>query len=111
MLGSRYNSWTLRCRVVLYVARLIGGGVLVAVPDEGLRLVSVSREHGPGLLDAVGALLATAGSLLLLWGLWARRRVLASRSGTAPFQLAVFTLGIGLGLLVASVFSELNCGG
>ncbi len=101
----------MRSRVVLYVACLIGGGVLVAIPDEGLRLVSISREHGPGLLDAVGALLATACSLILLWGLWARRRVLASRSGTGPFQLAVFTLGLAWACSLRPSLANSNCGG
>lgn len=57
------------------------GAVLVALPDDGDRLVSFSRTHGPAALDAVGAgVLVLAWSLLWV-GVW-RRRDRLPRRGT-----------------------------
>lgn len=81
------------------------GGALLALPDDGPRLISFSDAHGPGLLDTIGAVLALAGSALAWWWIWRDRR----RMSAAPlwWQItAPIAGGLGLGLVVASVFGD-----
>ena len=90
-------SWLL-CSVV--------GTILVALPDDGRRVVWLSEAHGPSTLDAVGVLVLIAGWGMLLREIVARRDRLAVHRGTAAYRAAVFVAGAGSGLLVASVFSD-----
>jgi len=76
------------------------GAAVVAVPDSGPRLFSISSAHGPSAVDLVGILVMLAGWSVFLWALWGARH-LARRTGSRPLISCV--AGIGLGLLVASV--------
>ena len=75
------------------------GGVLVALPDSGARLVSLSGTHGPGVVDAAGAALATAGWLYFVARLWGararvpRRGLLLAVAGAAALGAAWSILG------------------
>jgi hypothetical protein len=81
---------------------------LFAVPGrfEGPLLVAISPGHGLALVDVV-ALVPLLGGLALLFGGLCRRRerlgaALRRRPGAAG--AVVFGAGMGLGLLIASVF-------
>lgn len=91
--------------IAVWASCTVLGGLLLALPDRGPRLFSLSDAHGPGVVDTVGALLAAAGSALAWWWIWRDRRRLAA----APlwWQLcAPIAGGLGLGLVVASVFGD-----
>jgi hypothetical protein len=88
------------CAVVL----LAGIGVL-AIPatGEGRVLVPISDGHGLSALDTVGAaLLAVAGTWLEVLIVWRMPRL--GLPPRALFGLGLLA-GLGLGLLLASVFS------
>ena len=91
---------------VAVAALLIVAGVLVLfVPggDEGPVLVPVSEGHGLSAVDGVGA------ALLALGGTWlevlvVRRLPYLALPPRALFRLGLLA-GLGMGLLIASVFS------
>ena len=78
------------------------GAAVVALPDSGPRLVSLSRTHGPSLLDAVGILVLVAAWVPVLAVLWAGRTALAGRPGVVPAVL----WALGSVVLVASVAGD-----
>ena len=78
------------------------GAAVVALPDDGPRLVSLSRTHGPSLLDAGGILVLLAAWVPVLVVLWAGRALLAGRPGGVPAALGV----VGAVVLVASVAGD-----
>lgn len=93
-------------RQVVAAALLIVVGVLVLfVPagDEGRVLVPISDGHGLSAVDGVGAALLTAG------GTWLEVLVIRRLPYLALPPRALFALGLlaglGVGLLVASVFA------
>ena len=95
-----------RNRRVLAVALVVVGSVVVALPDSDRRLVSLSEEHGPSPLDAVGIAVLLVGWLVAARELWARRHAVLRQAGRRGTVAASFATGLGVGFLVASVFGE-----
>lgn len=87
---------------------MLAGSVIIALPDTGPRLFSFSAEHGPSLTDAVGIVVLLGGFALIPLRLVRRRAAVAAALVASPSRLAAlaFVFGTGLGLLVASVFSD-----
>ena len=83
--------------------------VLFAAPGrfEGRVVVPISPGHGLSVLDAVALVPLLIGQALVFSGLWARRTRLSRAIQTSPGlgSLGVFTAGVGLGLMIASVIS------
>lgn len=52
---------------------VLAGVVLIALPDDDVRLFDISRGHGPSLVDGVGILLILVAWMLLLGSVWRRR--------------------------------------
>jgi hypothetical protein len=96
----------MRNRLLVAVALVAIGSAVVALPDSGRRLVSLSKEHGPSALDAVGVVILLLGWVLAAKELWARRRMVLRRAGHRRTVVASFATGLGSGLLVASVFGD-----
>ena len=74
---------------------------------EGPILVQIGPGHALAVLDAVALVPMSVGAAWLHAGLWRRRSRLAAAVRASP-RLAVagvFLAGLGLGLLLASVFS------
>jgi hypothetical protein len=95
---------TVRRQVVGCAVLLVVGVVLLAVPagGEGRVLVPISDGHGLSAVDAVGAVLvAIAGTWLEV--LVIRRLPHLGLGPRSLFGLGLLA-GLGLGLLVASVF-------
>ena len=95
-----------RIRALVF-ALLAGPGLgLVALPDDGPRLFSLSDAHGPSALDGAGLVLVIAGWLVLLSPAWRRRHLITCHAGHPLFDLGVGLFGLGIGLVVASVVSD-----
>lgn len=77
---ARRLSTPLGRALLLWLAAVAVGAALVALPDSGARVVSLSSTHGPGVVDVAGAALATAGWLYFVARLW-RVRARVPRRG------------------------------
>ena len=80
------------------------GGVIIVLPDANDRLFSLSEEHGPAPIDALGFVVLLVGYLLLVGIVWRRRRQL-SRVIVAPALAVVLA---GTALLVPAVVYDLG---
>ena len=97
MTRARWAGWAL-CSAL--------GTVLVALPDDGPRLVSLSRTHGPSALDVLGIVTLLAGWGALDQALWSQRKGLLTRLRTSRLLAGAFLAGLGVGPIVASVFGD-----
>jgi hypothetical protein len=83
--------------------------MLFVVPAalEGPVLIPISPGHGLSLVDVVALVPLLAGTGLLAGGLWQRRQGLDAALTRRPWlaRAGAFVAGLGLGLLVASVFA------
>jgi amino acid permease len=98
-------------QVVACLAFAIVGVGILAMPTsvEGRVLVPISEGHGLSILDTVGAvLLAAAGTWLDV--LLVRRLPGLRLAPRTPFGLGLLA-SLGLGLVLASVYSEFSGGG
>lgn len=70
------------------------GIVIVALPDEGERIMSFSVGHGPSLVDALGMLMLVLGWLLFVVPLWRLRSSIRwrRRLGLVAMSAAVLTV-------------------
>ncbi len=95
--------WLQSCAILFVLAF-----VLFAVPArlEGPVLVPISPGHGLALIDVVALVPLLGGLALLVGGLWQRRERLDAALTRRPWaaRMGAFAVGLGLGLLVASVF-------
>jgi len=84
--------------------------VLFALPSdiEGPTLVRISSDHAIAAVDAIAIVPLLVASGLLYWGVWSARARVGELAGRHPGRaLGVgFAGGLGLGLLLASVFSS-----
>lgn len=94
-----HNAW-------FWLLLIVAGFVIVALPDNNERLFSISKEHGPSLQDAFGLLLIMVGYIGLLQKVWRRKEKILAYRQTKTFQLCLFILGLGCGLLIASVAGD-----
>ena len=96
--------WLLACGI-WFAAAL----ALFIVPGrlEGPMLVAISPGHGLSLLDVLALVPLAGGVTLLFTGLWQRRERLDAALDHRAWwaRLGSFGAGLGLGLLLASVFT------
>ena len=94
-----------RIRALAFALLACPGLVLVALPEDGPRLFSLSDANGPSALDGAGLVLLIAAWLVLCLrrggGVTWSRHV-----GHALFDLGVGLFGLGIGLVVASVVGD-----
>lgn len=67
-----------RATAVWLVASIIGVAI-VMLPDEGPRLLSLSRTHGPSAVDVVGIAVLVAGWSVFAVALWRARVAVGHR--------------------------------
>ena len=96
----------MRIRALVFALLACPGLVLVALPDDGPRLFSLSGAHGPSALDGAGIGLVMAGWLVLLSPAWRRRHLITRHAGHPLFDLGAGLFGLGIGLVVASVVGD-----
>lgn len=87
--GRQPRDWSIRRRLVVWVAGSAVGAAVLALPDSGNRVFSFSRTHGPSPLDLVGLVI-----LLVVWVpvaavLWRDRRHLRGTTARVAGVLAV----------------------
>ncbi len=90
------------------VALALTGIALIALPDSDDRVLTLSPEHGPAPLDLLGSALLTAAWLGILARPLAIRQRVAARMGERGRSVCLFSAGLGAGLLVASIFSQVT---
>lgn len=73
--------------LILWAALSVVGVVVVAVPDAGPRLLTLSETHGPSAPDLVGIALLLIGWAVFLRAVWRARR--AVRAPALPVALVV----------------------
>ena len=96
----------MRAALVVWAACSAVGVAIVALPDDGPRIVSFSEAHGPSALDALGIGFLLVGWAAFVAALWRRRERVAARAGTGWALGGPFALGLGAGLVIASAASD-----
>ena len=98
------TRWLLGCGILFALALLL---FVVPASLEGPVLVPISPGHGLSLVDVVALVPLLAGTALLAGGLWRCRPALDAALTRRPWlaRAGAFVAGLGLGLLVASVFA------
>ena len=92
------KTWAVWCALVA------GGVLLLALPDDDVRVFTISRTHGPAALDAVGSVFVLVAWMVLLGGVWTRRSRLPRNAGWWA-AIGVSLVG-GLLLVVWSVLGD-----
>lgn len=91
-------------RRCVWCALVVGGVALMALPDDDVRVFSMSRTHGPAALDAVGIVFILAAWVLMLRGVWTRRSRLPRHAG---WRLSIGAAVVGgVGLVAWSVLGD-----
>jgi uncharacterized membrane protein YidH (DUF202 family) len=85
---------------------IAAGIVIVALPDSGQRLFSISRDHGPSLQDALGLILVFIGYGWFLKQAWTRKEKILQYKDRLSFRLIPFLLVIGIALIIVSVIND-----
>jgi hypothetical protein len=107
--GKRFARHTL---VAMMRALLVGlpliasGAIIVALPDTGRRLFSLSGRHGPSLVDAIGIAVLLAGWLVIAAAVLGRRERVARRAGVWGLGVGVVLAAVGLTVIVWSVAGD-----
>ena len=96
----------MRRALVFWLVCSAVGATIVALPDDGRRLVSFSEAHGPSALDAFGIGVLLVGWSAFAAAIWRRRGRLAARLGLGWLAAGAFALGLGSGLVVASAAAD-----
>jgi hypothetical protein len=96
--------WLRACGILFVLALVL---FVVPASAEGPVLVGVSAGHGLSLVDVAALVPLLAGTGLLAGGLWRRRQALDAALGRRPWlaRAGAVVAGLGLGLLIASVFA------
>lgn len=93
-------------RVAVWACGSVVGAGVVALPDDGKRLVSLSETHGPSLLDALGVTILLVAWLPVPMLLWRTRAVLRCTAG-ALCAIAALT---GAAVLAVTIARDLGNG-
>jgi len=86
---------------------LIAAGILiVALPDSGKRIFSISRDHGPTLQDAMGLVLVLIGYTWFLIRAWKQRGRILQYKNRLSFKLIAPLMIVGITLIIVSVIND-----
>jgi hypothetical protein len=78
--------------LAVWAAVSLIGVAIIALPDDGGRLVSFSAGHGPSLLDAAGILVLLGGWVAFVVPLWNRRSAITHRGALALLAVVEATV-------------------
>jgi drug/metabolite transporter (DMT)-like permease len=85
---------------------IVGGVIVVALPDADQRLFSLREPHGPSLVDAIGIALLLAGWLVIVVAVVLRRERVVRRAGVWGLAAGVTVEAFGLALVASGVAGE-----
>jgi len=85
---------------------ILVGIIIIALPDSGDRLFSISKEHGPSRQDGIGLVLILIPYMMLVMQVWKKKEKLVKYRDSKWFRASLFLAGLGSGLLIASVISD-----
>ena len=87
---------------------LIGGIVVVLLPDSDKRLLSFNKDHGPSLQDMIGIGLIIIGWIWIVFRIISNRNQLVVRLGLFKLRLMALLIVAGGALIAAGILSTLN---
>ena len=96
----------MRRALLVWLVCSTAGAIIIALPDAGPRLVSLSETHGFSAFDALGIALVLFGWAVFLLAIWQRRGRLLARATVGGLLAGAFGLGLGTGLVIASVAAD-----
>ena len=85
---------------------ILVGFVIVALPDSDKRLFSISKGHGPSLLDSVGLILILVFYLWLIRDVWKNRSRLKEYYKSVLFKISSFLCIPGMVLILVSLLND-----
>lgn len=85
---------------------IVLGIVIVALPDNGERLFSISKNHGPSLQDAIGLILVFIGYGWFLAQAWKQRAKILQYKKRPSFKLVPPLIVIGIVVIIVSVVND-----
>ncbi len=95
-----------RYKLILILSLVITGVVIVALPDRGERLFSLSAHHGPSRQDVLGLIFILGPYIYLVITTWKNRERFRPYQDSNRFKVGLFLLGLGTGLVMASVMGD-----
>ena len=93
-------------RIILMLILIAAGIVIVALPDSGRRIFSISRAHGPSLQDAMGLVLVFIGYTWFLIQAWKQREKILQYKNRLSFKLIASLTIVGITLIIVSVIND-----
>jgi len=87
---------------------LIGGIVIVLLPDSDKRLFSFSKDHGPSLRDMIGLCLIIMGWGWIVFRIIRNRNQLVFRLGLFKLRMMALLIVAGGTLIATGILTELN---
>ncbi len=87
---------------------LVGGIVIVLLPDSDKRLFSFNKDHGPSLRDTIGLCLIMIGWLWIVLRIIRFRNQLVFRLGLFKLRLMALLIVAGGALIAAGILSALD---
>jgi hypothetical protein len=82
------------------------GTAVIVIPDSDKRLFSISKTHGPSILDAIGMVLILIPYSWLIIETWKRKQKILKYRHSGVFRLGLFLTGLGYGMIIASVLQD-----
>jgi hypothetical protein len=97
-----------KTKIYLLLSVMVTGLFIVALPDTGPRLFSLSEIHGPSTVDAFGLMLVLIPYTMLVVRVWKRRLRLRAYKKSLAFKFGLFVFVVGLFLVVISVVRDVS---
>ena len=92
--------------MVIMLLLIAAGFVIVALPDSGKRLFSISKDHGPSLQDSIGLAFILIAYVWFVKEAWKRRGRILKYKHLLSFRIILFLFVAGLGLIIVSVVND-----
>ena len=93
-------------KAILMLILVTAGIVIVALPDNGERLFSISEDHGPSMQDATGLILVFIGYAWFLVQTWKRRKKLFQYKNRLLFWVIPGLLVADVVLIIVSIIND-----
>ena len=79
-----------RYKLILILSLVITGVVIVALPDRGERLFSLSAHHGPSRQDVLGLIFILSPYIYLVITTWKNRERFRPYQDSKRFKVGLF---------------------